>query len=158
MAQDFGDSNEPRRSLEEIGRLYQGKLMAAEYFLWLEQLAGIARINVNKSSHMVLQIEKSVNPVLIDQLYQSDEVPRFYSDYKHRLIAMDEMRRREANHQGTQHKPLEWPQKKEPNAMDIDAMKKKSNEQKRFRCDKVGHLVQNCPDVALNQFMEGKDF
>jgi hypothetical protein len=80
LARDFNDSDEPQRALEEIGRLYQGKQMVAEYFLQLEQLAGVAEINIDKSSHVILQVEKSVNSVLIDQLYQSDKVPQFYAD------------------------------------------------------------------------------
>jgi hypothetical protein len=62
--------------------MYQGKKMATEYFLRLEQLAGVAGINVNKSSHVLLQLEKSINLTLIDQIYQSDEAPHYYSDYK----------------------------------------------------------------------------
>jgi hypothetical protein len=97
LAKDFGDPKEPRRALEEIGRLYQGKGMAAEYFLKLEQLAATTGVAVDKSSHILLQIEKGVNSVLIDQLYQSDEAPRYYTDYKRRIVAMDEMHhRREA--------------------------------------------------------------
>jgi hypothetical protein len=82
LAHDFGDSEEPRRALEEIGRLYQGKKSMAEYFLQLEQLAGVAGINMDKSSHVLLQIKESINSVLIDQLYQSDEALQFYADYK----------------------------------------------------------------------------
>jgi soluble cytochrome b562 len=53
---------------------------------------GVEGIDVQKSSHVLLQIEKSINTTLIDQLYQSDEVLRFYHDYKRRIIAIDEMR------------------------------------------------------------------
>jgi hypothetical protein len=73
LAHDLSDSEELRRALEEIGRLFQGKKSMAEYFLRLEQLAGVVGINVDKSSHVLLQIKKSINLVLIVQLYQSDE-------------------------------------------------------------------------------------
>jgi hypothetical protein len=79
LAQDFGDSKEPCWALEEIGQMYQGKRTAAKYFLRLEQVTGI---NVDKSSHVLLQIKKSINLTLINQLYQFDEAPHFYSDYK----------------------------------------------------------------------------
>jgi hypothetical protein len=58
-----------------MGRLYQGKRRATDYFLHLEQLAGIAGINVDDSSHTLLQIEQNMNTILIDQLYQSDKAP-----------------------------------------------------------------------------------
>jgi hypothetical protein len=98
LARDFGDSEEPRRALEEIGQLYQGKSTAAEYFLKLEQLAGVAEIDVQKSSHILLQIEWSINTVLIDQLYQPEEALKFYHDYKRRIITIDEMRRCHETH------------------------------------------------------------
>jgi hypothetical protein len=82
LARDFSDSKEPRHTLEEISQFYQEKKMAVEYFLKLKQLAGVAGIDINKSTHVVLQIKKSINSVLINQLYQLDEAPRFYADYK----------------------------------------------------------------------------
>jgi hypothetical protein len=91
LVKDFGDSEEPRRALEEFRRLYQGKKLVAEYFLKLEQLAGVAKIDVQKSSHILLQIKRSVNSALINQLDQSEEAPRFYHDYKRRIITINEM-------------------------------------------------------------------
>jgi hypothetical protein len=94
LAKDFGDLEEPRRALEEMGRLYQGKKTAAKYFLKLEQLAAVAGIDINRSLHVALYVEKNINSLLIDQLYLSDEPPRNYQDYKRRIIAMDKMWRR----------------------------------------------------------------
>jgi hypothetical protein len=82
LVRDFRDSEEPWWALEEIRRLYQGKRSAVEYFLKLKQLAGIAGIDIHKSSHVILQIEKSINMTLINQLYQLDEAPRFYMEMK----------------------------------------------------------------------------
>jgi hypothetical protein len=64
----------------------------AEYFLKLEQLAAMVGINIQGSSHIILQIEQNINPILINQLYQSVDAPQYYSDYKRHIIAMDEMR------------------------------------------------------------------
>jgi hypothetical protein len=37
LAKDFGSKEEPRRALEELGNLQQGKKSMAEYFLRFEQ-------------------------------------------------------------------------------------------------------------------------
>jgi hypothetical protein len=47
LARDFGNKEELHHTLEELGKLQQGKKMAAKYFLKFEQLASVARINVN---------------------------------------------------------------------------------------------------------------
>jgi hypothetical protein len=41
LSRDFGDGEEPRRALEAMGSLCQGKDMAVDYFLKLEQLANM---------------------------------------------------------------------------------------------------------------------
>jgi hypothetical protein len=82
LACDFGNKEEPRRALEELGQLQQGKKTAAEYFLKFEQLASIAGIDVNRYPNAIQYIEQNVQHVLIDQIYQSDNLPRNYQDYK----------------------------------------------------------------------------
>jgi hypothetical protein len=54
---DFGDGDEPRRALEAMGILCQGKDTAANYFLRLEQFAATAGIDVQNSSHVIMQIK-----------------------------------------------------------------------------------------------------
>jgi hypothetical protein len=78
--------------MEEMSKLYQGKKTASEYFLHMEQLANIAGVNINRYLHVLLYIEKNVQHVLINQLYQSDIPPTNYQDYKRRIVAMDKMR------------------------------------------------------------------
>jgi hypothetical protein len=94
LAKDFGNIEESQRALEELGKLQQGKKLAAEYFLKLEQLADVTEIDLNRYPNSTLLIEKNVQHVLIDQLYQSDNLPMTYQEYKRRIVAMDEMRRR----------------------------------------------------------------
>jgi hypothetical protein len=89
---DFGDGEELRWALEAMGSLWQGKDMAADYFLKLEQLASTAGVDINNSSHVLLQVEQNVNLVLINQLYQSVDAPKNYDDYKRQIVAMDKMR------------------------------------------------------------------
>jgi hypothetical protein len=97
---DFGNPEEPCKALKEMGRLSQGKKTMAEYFLRLEQLTSVVGIDINRSPHMILYVERNVNSILINQLYLSDNPPGNYQDYKMRIITMDKMkRRREANHQ-----------------------------------------------------------
>jgi hypothetical protein len=82
LVHDFRNHSKPQKALEEMGCLYQGKKTALDYFLHLEQLASVARINVNRSPHVILQLEKGVNSIIIDQLYLSDSPPTNYQDYK----------------------------------------------------------------------------
>jgi hypothetical protein len=92
LGRDFRDGKEPQRALEEMGLLQQVKNLAAEYFLCLEQLISTSGGNINDSSHVLLQIERNVNLVLINQLYRSLDAPHTYSNYKQRIITMDKMR------------------------------------------------------------------
>jgi hypothetical protein len=47
LAKDFGSAEEPRKALEELERLQQGKKTAAEYFLRFEQLADLTGVDLN---------------------------------------------------------------------------------------------------------------
>jgi hypothetical protein len=94
LAKDFGNVEEPQKALEELGRLQQGKKTAAEYFLRFEQLADLTGIDLNWYPNMILYVKRNVQHVLIDQLYQSDNPPSTYQEYKRRVTAIDEMRRR----------------------------------------------------------------
>jgi hypothetical protein len=74
-----------------MGNLQQGKDMAADYFLKLEQLAFMADVDIQSLTHVIMQLKRNVNPILIDQLYQSADAPQNHLDYKRRIITMDEM-------------------------------------------------------------------
>jgi hypothetical protein len=91
LTQDFCDKEEPRKALEEMGRLYQGKGTASDYFQKMEQLATIAGIDIDRTPHVLLQMEKGLNSVLIDQLYFSGNHPENYCDYKKRIVDADDM-------------------------------------------------------------------
>jgi hypothetical protein len=78
LARDFGNRGEPRKVLEELGRLQQNKRSAAEYFLKLEQLADIAGVDLDRYPNATLYVERNVQRVLIDQLYQTDNPPTTY--------------------------------------------------------------------------------
>jgi hypothetical protein len=98
IAKDFGDKEEPRKALEQMNRLNQGKGMASEYFQKLEQLALTTGININRTPHILLQMERGLNGALVDQLYFSRAVPSNYRDYKQCIVDVDDMRKRqEAN-------------------------------------------------------------
>jgi hypothetical protein len=143
MARDFGNKTEPRKALEELGRLQQGKKTAAEFFLRFEQLADLAGVDLDRYPNATLYIEKNIQRVLIDQLYQSDNPPTSYRDYKRRIVVMDEMRRR----RDSQTTPRQYsvPRQKDANAMEVDQSQKKET-QKCFQCGKEGHLVRNCAE------------
>jgi hypothetical protein len=141
MTKDFGDSTEPHKALEELGKLQQGKKTAAEFFLRFEQLADAAGVDLDRYPNATLYVEKNVQRVLIDQLYQSDNPPVTYRDYKRRITVMDEMRRRRE----TQTAPRQnfTPRPKDTSAMEVDRSQKKET-RSCFQCRKEGHLARNC--------------
>jgi hypothetical protein len=86
LARDFGDKEGPCKALEQMNRLYQGKGTASDYFKKLEQLALTTRIDIDRTPHILLQMEKGLNSNLIDQLYFSGSVPSNYQEYKQRIV------------------------------------------------------------------------
>jgi hypothetical protein len=148
LAKDFGSTKEPRKALEEMGKLAQGKWTAAEYFLKFEQLASVVGMDVNRYPNATLYIEKNIHHVLINQLYQSDVPPQNYQDYKRRVIAMDEMRRcQDAHRTYPQATPVCT---RESNAMEVDRTAKQ-DEQRCFICAKEGHLAWACQEKEKRQ-------
>jgi hypothetical protein len=144
LARDFGNQTEPRKALEEMGRLQQGKKTAAEYFLKFEQLASIVGIDLDRYPNVTLYVEKNMQKVLIDQLYQTDNPPTTYQEYKRRITVMDEMQRRRDPYRQAQ-RTVSMPRTKETSAMDVDRSSKKEN-RKCFACNNEGHLTRNCPE------------
>jgi hypothetical protein len=144
LAKDFGNKDEPRKALEELGRLQQNKRTAAEYFLKLEQLADVAGVDLDRYPNATLYIERNVKRVLIDQLYQTDNLLTTYRDYKRRITTMDEMRRTREPYGASQ-----WtttpPRTKDVTAMDVNRSAKKET-RKCFICGKEGHLARACPE------------
>jgi hypothetical protein len=70
----------------------------------MEQLASIMGIDIDRTPHILLRMEKGLNSVLIDQLYFSGSHPENYRDYKKRIVDADNMRKRqEANKRRHQH-------------------------------------------------------
>jgi hypothetical protein len=139
LTHDFCDKEEPRKALEEMGRLYQGKGTALDYFQKMEQLAAIARIDIDRMPHVLLQMEKGLNSVLIDQLYFFRNHPENYRDYKKRIVDVDKMRKRcEANKRKTSN-----PQAlriRNANDMDVDKNKNEKETWKCFSCHKTDTL------------------
>jgi hypothetical protein len=148
LAKDFGNTEEPRRALEELGKLQQGKRMAAEYFLKFEQQANLAGIDMNCYPNATLYVKKNVQHMLINQLYQSDNLPTNYQDYRRRITTMDEMRRRREVHRAPQQTAM--PRSQDINAMEVDKMTKKV-ERKCFVCSKEGHLARACLNKERKQ-------
>jgi hypothetical protein len=148
LAKDFGSAEELWKALEEMGKLQQGKKAASEYFLKYEQLADLARVNLNQYPNATLYIEKNVQHILIDQLYQSDTPPTTYQEYKRRIIAMDEMRRRCDVHRTPQ--KVFIPRVRDVNTMEVNRTTKKET-RKCFACGKEGHLTRTCPDREKKQ-------
>jgi hypothetical protein len=97
--------------------LYQGKGTASDYFQKMEQLASIAGIDIDRTPHVLLQMEKGLNSVLIDQLYFSGNHLENYHDYKKRIDADDMRRRHEANRRKA---PMQITPRRNMNEMDID--------------------------------------
>jgi hypothetical protein len=136
--QDFGDKEEPRKALEQMGWIYQGKGMASEYFQKLEQLVATAGIDINRSPHVLLQMEKGLNVVLIDQLYFLGTPPNNYRDYKQRVIDADDMQKSHEANRGKKTFTL-----KTKNLDDMEIDKKEIMETcKCFNCNKQVILLK----------------
>jgi hypothetical protein len=149
LAQDFGDKEEPRKALEEMGRIFQGQETAFDYFQRMEQLTSIAGIDIDRTPHILLQMEKGLNSVLVDQLYFSRTPPENYCDYKKRIVDADDMRKwREANQKG---KTSMAPKIRDPNAMEVDKQKGKNETRKCYNCNEEGHLARNCQKKEKKQ-------
>jgi hypothetical protein len=119
LTKDFCDKEEPRKALEEMGRLYQGKGTASDYFQKMEQLATIAGIYIDRTPHVLLQMEKGLNSVLVDQLYFSGNQPNNYHDYKKRIVDVDDMCKWcKANKKKVTAPPV--PRTRSANDMDVD--------------------------------------
>jgi hypothetical protein len=144
LAKDFGNKGEPRKALEELGRLQHNKRTAAEYFLKLKQLADVAGVDLDRYPNATLYVERNMQRVLIDQLYQTDNLPTTYQDYKRRIVAMDEMRRRREPY-GTMQRTVVTPKNKGASIMDVDRSTKREA-RRCFACRKEGHLARSCPD------------
>jgi hypothetical protein len=78
LARDFSDKEGPCKALKQMNQLYQGKGTTSDYFQKLEQLALVVGIDIDRTPHILLQMEKGLNSNLIDQLYFSRSVPSNY--------------------------------------------------------------------------------
>jgi hypothetical protein len=137
LARDFSNKEEPRKALEQMNRLYRGKGTASEYFQKLEQLAMVTRIDINQTLHILLQMEKGLNSILVDQLYFTGAVPANYREYKQQIIDVDDMqKRREANQ-----KREITPRTKNPNAMEVNRGEKAKETRKCYTCGNSGHIM-----------------
>jgi hypothetical protein len=138
--------------LEELGRLQQGKKSAVEYFLRFEQLASVARIDVNRYPNTTLYVERNVQHALIDQLYQSDNPPSTYQDYKRRITLMDEMRKRRDLFRGTERPSSQTPpQPKDMSVMEVNHSVKRKEDRRCLVCSKEGHLARACLEREKKQ-------
>jgi hypothetical protein len=140
---DFSDKEEPRKALEEMGRLYQEKGTASDYCQKMEQLASVMGIDIDRMPHVLLQMEKGLNSVLIDQLYFSGNHLENYHDYKKRIVDADDMRKRwEANKKRAPTLSIS----KARNINDIDVNRNKTSNEtcKCYGCSETGHLARNC--------------
>jgi hypothetical protein len=81
-------------------------------------------------------------------VYQSDNPPRNYQDYKRRITIMDEMRRCQEMYKGTTCAPVIWAH--DTNMMEVDHSEKK-DDRKCFMCSKGGHLARACPKKERRQ-------
>jgi hypothetical protein len=126
-----------------MGHLYQGKGTASDYFQKMEQLTSIAGIDIDRTPHILLQMEKGLNSVFINQLYFSESHLENYRDYKKRIVDMDDMRKRwEANKKKVPALPTA--RQRNVNDMDVDKTKSHNETCKCYRCNEAGHLARNC--------------
>jgi hypothetical protein len=153
LTRDFSDKEEPRKALEEMGCLYQGKGMASDYFQKMEQLTSVAGIDIDRTPHILLQMEKGLNSVLIDQLYFSGSHLENYHDYKRRIVDADNMRKRQEANKKRVPTPS-TPRMRNVNDMDVDKTKTHNEACKCYGCNEAGHLARNCLKKEKRQDFE----
>ena len=79
---NFTDRNETCRAMEKLENHKQGRDSASVYFLWTEQLALLAGINLLDNPHMILRCERGLEDDLVDRIYTGGLIPNTYAAYK----------------------------------------------------------------------------
>ena len=92
LVQVFYDINEARKALDRMDALVQGMGLASEYFLRLEQLAMAAAIDIDQAGpEMLNRVERGLSQAPVDKIYQGENVPGTYREYKEKAMRLDDL-------------------------------------------------------------------
>jgi len=97
LKKSFENKNQKREAQAALDRLVQGKQTAEEFFMKFELLRREAGF-VEQEHHAFLigLLEKNVDDVLIDHIYDVTPLPDDYEVWKEKIIAFDSSKRRRA--------------------------------------------------------------
>jgi len=90
LEQSFGDPNEERNKFVLLEKLkMKDNESADEYFQRFKLVANRANTLVGNDRQIIHLIEKQVHQELIHQVYNKENVPTNYMDYKQAVIVAD---------------------------------------------------------------------
>ncbi|KAH7905936.1 hypothetical protein BJ138DRAFT_1017000 [Hygrophoropsis aurantiaca] len=97
MVNSFVDSNAEKMARNEIENLKQNSRPAEEFFIEFEQIARRAGYSVtspDSNAFICSLIERNINQRIHTMVYQMENVPSTYAEWKRVVIKLDEQQRR----------------------------------------------------------------
>jgi len=170
----FKPINQTQTANNQLISLRQGKRTVEEYlaeFRLLSSLAGMTADTPSDNIHLINYFQRGLNPAIARKIALSDNVPTTITEWSDRAVQYDTNYRltmamlgkttsgRSANDNwrgGSSYR-------KDPNAMDIDAM---MTTEKRmalmrqglcFKCEERGHLARDCKGKKKDTFLQKKN-
>jgi hypothetical protein len=165
----FRSADRVQEAINKLEILKQGKKTAEELVTEFRHLASMAELEQTTRSdniHLIGLFRKALNPQLSRRILFGDAVPKTFEEWVEKAIQIDTNYRmalqilgqtsgKTRNNDnkrtnGNWYKPAE---KKDPNAMDVDALTMEERQTlmkqgKCFRCKKHGHRAADCPGTA----------
>ena len=87
----FSNKNERRHAVAELEKLHQGRDLALEFFVKLEQLLHVVKLTMDDGPYVMNLIEKGLGAALVDKLYASGVLPKTYHEYKKWAIMINDL-------------------------------------------------------------------
>ena len=158
----FWSADQVQDALCKLENLKQGKKTAEQVVTEFKQLIGQAGLTTRTMSdniHLIRLFRKALNLSLAHKIMYSEVIPQTIEDWFEKAIQFDTNYREataifgpiKKNNKRTTNRSWYRPaEKKDPNAMDVDALTFKERQTlmkqgKCFKCRKTGHQAADCP-------------
>jgi Retrotransposon gag protein len=90
----FGDQNKKANTEHQLALLRQGTRTAEEYLQEFEQLVRTAGYQRGYFDVLIKYFHEQVKPSVIDKIYASGKLPKYYSEWKEKILDIDGLERR----------------------------------------------------------------